>query len=241
MPGYWPAYYSRAKGCEVWDLDNRHYVDMSYMGVGACILGYAEDQIDQAVVGAIRKGSMCTLNAPEEVELAKVLVQLHPWAQMVRYTRSGGEAMTVAVRIARAYSSKDKVLFCGSHGWHDWYLSANIANSEELDGQLLPGLEPAGVPRGLKENSFAFTYNDTESFLRLLRTHGPTIGAIVIDPIRNIYPDEKFLTTIRWRSKELGIPLIVDEVSSGFRLENWEERVWHSPRTRYCCFRQGHQ
>ncbi len=218
LPDSWPAYYSHAKGCEVWDLDETHYIDMSYMGVGACILGYAEDSIDEAVIATIRKGSMCTLNAPEEVALAKELLRLHPWAQMVRYARSGGEAMTVAIRIARAYSSKDKILFCGYHGWHDWYLSANIANSRELDGQLLPGLAPAGVPRGLRETSFAFTYNDTTGFLDLLHRHRGEIGAIVIEPVRNIYPEERFLTTIRRQSSELGIPLVVDEVSSGFRL-----------------------
>ena len=140
LPDLWPAYYDKAEGCSVWDLDGKKYIDMSYMGIGACILGYANSEVDDAVMDAVRRGSMCTLNAPEEVELAEIMCKLHPWAQMVRYTRSGGEAMAVAVRIARWYSGKDKVLFREDHGWHDWYLSANLATDKALDGHLLPGL-----------------------------------------------------------------------------------------------------
>ncbi len=148
LPDLWPAYYDKAKGCEVWDLDGNQYIDMSYMGIGACILGYADDDVDNAVKEVIDKGSMTTLNAPEEVELAELLCELHPWADMVRYARTGGEAMAIAVRIARAKSGRgrDKVLFCGYHGWSDWYLAANLADDKALDGHLLPGLEPKGVP-----------------------------------------------------------------------------------------------
>ena len=150
LPEQWPSYYKKAKGVEIWDLDSNHYIDMSIMGVGACILGYADDEVNKAVKKAIDDGSMATLNSPEEVELAELLLNLHSWADMVRYTKTGGEAMAVAIRIARAYTKKDKIAFCGYHGWQDWYLSANLAESTALDGQLLPGLEPAGVPRGLK-------------------------------------------------------------------------------------------
>ena len=99
LPEQWPSYYSRAKGVEVWDLDGNKYVDMSYMGIGACILGYADPDVDVAVHAAIDAGSMTTLNCPEEVELAELLCELHPWASMVRYARGGGEAMAVAVRV----------------------------------------------------------------------------------------------------------------------------------------------
>jgi glutamate-1-semialdehyde 2,1-aminomutase len=218
LPELWPAYYKKAKGCEVWDLDGKKYIDMNYMGIGSCVLGYADDDVNSAVKQAIDKGSMSTLNAPEEVELAKVLCKIHPWAQMVRYARTGGEAMAVAVRIARAKTGKDKILFCGYHGWHDWYLSANLANDKSLDGHLLPGLEAKGVPRALKGTAIPFKYNDTEGFLKLIKKHKKEIAAVVMEPIREHYPQKGFLETIRKTTSKLNIVLIIDEISVGFRL-----------------------
>ena len=122
LPDLWPAYYSKAKGCKIWDMDGNEYIDVSYMGIGANVLGYANDQVDEAAKAAIDNGSMSTLNAPEEVYLAQKLIELHPWAGGVRYAKAGGEAMALASRIARAYTKKDIILFCGYHGWHDWYL-----------------------------------------------------------------------------------------------------------------------
>ncbi|HDH00201.1 MAG TPA: aminotransferase class III-fold pyridoxal phosphate-dependent enzyme, partial [Nitrospirae bacterium] len=131
-PGVWPAYYSKAKGAEIWDLDGNRYIDMSIAGIGANVLGYADDDVDNAVKEAITKGSSSSLNCPEEVELANLLCEIHPWADKVRYARTGGEAMAVAVRIARAHTGKDKIAFCGYHGWHDWYLSANLGTENAL-------------------------------------------------------------------------------------------------------------
>lgn len=218
LPGLWPAYYRKAKGCEIWDLGGKRYLDMSSMGVGSCILGYADDDVNRAVKSVIDGGNMATLNAPEEVELARVLLELHPWAQMVRYARGGGEAMAIAVRIARAYSKNDIVLFCGYHGWHDWYLSANIASNKALDGHLLAGLAPLGVSRKLKGTAYPFKYNDTKSFLRLINKHKNKVGAVVLEAVRNYYPEKEFIRTLRKVTRDLNIPLIVDEVSSGFRL-----------------------
>jgi glutamate-1-semialdehyde aminotransferase len=218
LPDFWPAYYDKAKGCKVWDLDGNEYIDMSYMGIGACILGYADEDINAAVKKAIDKGNMCTLNCPEEVELSELLIELHPWAGMVRYARTGGEAMAIAVRIARAKTGKDTILFCGYHGWQDWYLSANLADDEALDGHLLPGLEPKGVPRGLKGTAIPFNYNDRDGFLELMNKYKDNVGVVVMEPIRNYYPKEGFLETIREITKKLGIVLIFDEVSSGWRL-----------------------
>lgn len=218
LPDQWPAYYSKAKGCEVWDLDGKKYIDMSFMGIGACPLGYADDDVNSAVLEVIQNGNMCTLNAPEEVELANLMLELHPWAEMVRYSRGGGEAMAIAVRIARASTHKDIILFSGYHGWHDWYLSANLSDDSALDGQLLPGLKPSGVAKGMKGTSYPFFYNNTDEFLSLIAKHNDNIGAVVLEAIRNIEPSEAFLQTIKLETKKLGIPLIVDEVSSGFRM-----------------------
>ena len=133
LPDQWPAYFSKAKGCKVWDLDGKEYIDMSIMGIGTNILGYGHPEVDDAVRSTIDAGNMSTFNCPEEVYLAEKLIELHPWADMARLARSGGEANAIAIRIARAASGKDKVAICGYHGWHDWYLSANLGDDKSLD------------------------------------------------------------------------------------------------------------
>lgn len=218
LPDQWPAYYSKAKGGEIWDLEGNKYEDFVTMGIGACVLGYANDTIDNAVVDALRKGNMTSLNVPEEVDLAEKLIEIHPWAEMVRYARSGGEAMTVAVRIARAASGKDKVMFCGYHGWHDWYLAANLNEDQALDGHLLPGLEPKGVPRVLTGTSLPFKFNDIEDFNKVLDKNKSSVGVIVLEIIRNDEPDKEYLEAISNAAKENGIVFIVDEITSGWRL-----------------------
>ena len=175
LPDQWPSYYKKAKGVEIWDLDGNKFVDMSIMGIGTCILGYADEDVNKAVKDAVNLGSMATLNCPEEVELAEGLLKLHPWAGMVRYARTGGEAMAVAVRIARAYAGKDKIAFCGYHGWHDWYLAANLADDANLDGHLLPGLDPVGVPRVLKRTSIPFSYNQITELEEIVDTYARVI------------------------------------------------------------------
>lgn len=218
LPEQWPAYYSRAKGCEVWDLDGNHYYDMSLMGVGSNVLGYAYEPVDDAAKQAIDCGGMCTLNAPEEVELAELLLDLHPWADMVRYAKAGGESMSMAVRIARAYSRKDIVLVCGYHGWHDWYLAANLVKGDPLAGVHLQGLEPAGVPKELAGSNLIFHYNHLDEFKQLMEENQGKIAAVVMEPIRNDYPQNGFLTEIRRMTAQENITLIFDEISAGFRL-----------------------
>jgi len=176
LPEIWPTYFSKAKGCKVWDLDNNEFLDMSLMGVGTNILGYGNPEVDEAVNRVIADGNMSTLNSPDEVYLAEKLIALHPWADMVKFARTGGEANAIAIRIARAASGKDQVAICGYHGWHDWYLSANLGKSPQLDGHLLPGLEPNGVPRNLKNTVFTFSYNDYEQLLTIVKNNN--IGVI---------------------------------------------------------------
>ena len=218
LPDLWPAYYSKAKGVEVWDLDGNRYIDMSTNGIGACVLGAADADVNEAVKNVVESGSMSTLNAPEEVALAELLCEIHPWADMVRYARCGGEAMTVAVRIARACTCRDMIAFCGYHGWHDWYLAANLATEKALDGHLLPGLEPAGVPRGLVGTAMPFRYNHPEELEAIVNPHRADLAAIVMEPIRDHEPVPGFLETVRKTCNAIGAVLIVDEVSAGFRL-----------------------
>ena len=216
--GVWPCYFSKAKGSYIWDLDQNKYLDMSIGGIGATILGYADKHVNNAVKKSITNGVACSLNCYEEINLAQELVLLHPWSQKVRFTRSGGEAMTVAVRIARAYNNKEKILFCGYHGWEDWYISSNLGSKDQLAGHLATGLLPNGVPKKLKGMTIPFLYNDEKSFSKLMESHGNKISAIVMEPVRNMKPSPTFFKTINKYKKKYNTLLIIDEISSGFRL-----------------------
>lgn len=218
LPGLWPSYYTKAKGCEVWGLDGKHYYDFAQMGVGSCVLGYADPDVNAAVVEAIQNGSMSTLNCYEEVELAERLIDLHPWADMARFARTGGEACAIAVRIGRSASGRDKVAFCGYHGWHDWYLSANISDKAHLDEQLLPGLDPVGVPANLGNTAYPFNYNKLEELEKIVSLHGKEIGVIIMEPQRNTAPEKGFLKGVRKIADKIGAVLIFDEITSGFRM-----------------------
>ena len=215
LPDQWPAYFSRAKGCKVWDLDGNEFTDMCIMGIGTNTLGYGHEEVDAAVQETVSAGNMSTFNCPEEVYLAEKLIELHPWADMVRFARSGGEANAIAIRIARAASGKDKVAICGYHGWHDWYLSANLGDDASLDGHLLPGLEPNGVPRNLKGTVFTFNYNNYAELEALIAAQ--EIGVIKMEVSRNQGPQDNFLHKVRKLATEHGIVLIFDECTSGFR------------------------
>ena len=215
LPDRWPSYFSKAKGCIVWDLDGNKFVDMSIMGVGTNILGYGHPEVDKAVQQVLEQGNMSTFNCPEEVYLAERLVELHPWADMVRFARSGGEANAIAIRIARAASGKTKVAICGYHGWHDWYLAANLGDEGSLDGQLLPGIEPKGVPEILKDTVLTFNYNDFDNLYKLVREYD--IGVIKMEVSRSMKPQTGFLESVRNLASDKNIVLIFDECTSGFR------------------------
>ena len=217
LPDMWPSYFSKAKGCEVWDLDGNKFIDMSVMGIGTNILGYGNEEVDAAVMKTVNAGNMSTFNCPEEVFLAEKLVEMHPWSEMVKFARSGGEANALAIRIARAASGKDQVAVCGYHGWHDWYLSVNL-NSDSKDGlsdHLLPGLTPTGVPHNLKDTVFPFTYNNFDELKSLVSEKN--IGVIKMEVVRNLGPESGFLKKVRQLATDNGIVLIFDECTSGFR------------------------
>ncbi|MDO8997144.1 MAG: aminotransferase class III-fold pyridoxal phosphate-dependent enzyme [Sediminibacterium sp.] len=215
LPDFWPSYFSRAKGCSVWDLDNNEFVDMSIMGIGTNTLGYGYDAVDTAVIETVKKGNMSTLNCPEEVYLAEKLIEINPWAEMVRFARSGGEANSISIRIARAASGRDKVAICGYHGWHDWYLSANHNGSDDLSSHLIGGLSPRGVPKNLKDTVFPFNYNNFNELLEIVNNN--EIGVIKMEVLRNIAPEDDFLHKVRKLATDKNIVLIFDECTSGFR------------------------
>jgi glutamate-1-semialdehyde 2,1-aminomutase len=215
LPEQWPAYFSRTQGCKVWDLDGREYIDMCIMGIGTNTLGYSHPEVDAAVLATVKAGNMSTLNCPEEVYLAEKLIEMHPWAGMARLARSGGEANAIAIRIARAAAGRYKVAICGYHGWHDWYLAANLGDEKNLAGHLLPGLEPNGVPDPLRGSVLPFNYNNYAELEALVNQHD--IGVIKMEVSRNVGPADGFLQKVRELATRRNIVLIFDECSSGFR------------------------
>lgn len=229
-PEQWPAYYEQAIGCEVTDTDGRRFIDMSHCGILSCILGFADPDVNAAVIRRVNMGAMSTQQTADEVELARLLIQIHPWAQQARFQRGGGDAMTVAVRIARASTGRSRLAVCGYHGWHDWYLAANVApgtptassgpanSPRQLDGHLLPGLQPTGVPKELGGTIATFRYNRLDELDTAIRECGSDLAGIVMEPTRGIDPEPGFLEGVRERADRARVPLIFDEISSGWRM-----------------------
>lgn len=215
LPEQWPAYFSRAKGCRIWDLDGREHIDMSIMGIGTNILGYGQQEVDSAVALTIAAGNMSTLNCPEEVWLAERLVAMHPWADMARFARSGGEANAIAIRIARAATGRETIAICGYHGWHDWYLATNLQNESGLEEHLLPELEANGVPKSLAGSVQPFSYNRLDQLEAIASRHD--LAAVKMEVQRTKPPEPGFLEGVRELCKHRGIVLIFDECTSGFR------------------------
>lgn len=215
LPSGWPNYFKKTRGCEVWDTDNNKYYDLSLMGVGTNTLGYSNNHVNQMVKKVIKLGNMSTLNCPEEVLLAEKLIELHPWAKKVKLARTGGEANSIAIRIARAASGKDNVAFCGYHGWHDWYLATNLKKNKNLNDHLLKDIPVKGVPFELNKTIFPFKYNDYAGLERLVQKQN--IGVICMEVMRNQAPENNFLEKVRKLANKKKIVLIFDECTSGFR------------------------
>ena len=217
LPGLWPTYYKKAKGYKIWDLENKRYYDFAGMGVTCCVLGYSDKDLNKAIYKGLNNGSMTTLNATEEIDLAKELIKIHKWAGMAKFCKSGGEACMVAIRIARAFTKKQNIAFCGYHGWHDWYLAANLQKSTNLDKQLLPGLKTDGVSNSFKGSIKPFNYNDIKSFKKLFLKKNNNIGVVIMEPMRGIKPKQKFLQKIKKIAEKNNAILIFDEITTGFK------------------------
>ena len=215
-PGVAPTFFQHAKGPRLWDVDGQEYIDYG-MSVSACILGYADSRVNAAVRAQIDDGVQSSLNHPLEIELAQRLCETIACAEMVRFAKGGGEACTVAVRIARGVTGRDKVLFCGYHGWHDWYLAANLNDEGSLAQHLLPGIEPLGVPRSLAGMVFPFPYGDVAALERLLARHAGEVACVIMEPMRSELPPPGYLQQVRQLTQRHDVVLIFDEVTTGFR------------------------
>lgn len=215
--GVSPLYASRAKGARFWDVDGHEYIDWAG-GIRAIILGYCDPVVDDAVKSQIDRGTMYTVNHEIEIELAEELTRTVPCAEMVRYVKTGGEACAMAVRIARGVTGRDVVLFCGYHGWHDWYLAANLSADASLNEHLFPGIEPIGVPRSLEDTAVPFPYGDLNALGELLDAHRGRVACVIMEPLRSALPPEGYLEGVQELAREHDAVLIFDEVSTGFRL-----------------------
>ncbi len=216
IPDLWPTYFQKAKGVTVWDLDGKKYIDMAQMGIGSSILGYSNKSVNFEVNKAIKKGVSTTLNSREEYTLARKLLSLNKDFSSVKFARSGGEALAMAVRIARAYYKDAKIAFSGYHGWFDWYLATNLQNKSNLNNHLLPGLSTKGVPSSLKGSIYPFSYDDVKDFQKLTKKH-KDIKIIVIESGRFDFPNKKFVREIMKFVKKNKVILICDEITTGFR------------------------
>jgi glutamate-1-semialdehyde 2,1-aminomutase len=214
LPILWPTYYSRSKDICVWDLENNKFLDMAQMGMGVSILGYANNYVDNKVKKAISKGINSTLNCKEEYDLAKKILKYDKFADQVKFAKGGGEAMSLAVRFARAKTGKDIIAFSGYHGWHDWYLAANLKNKNKLKEHLLPGLEPLGVPKNLKDTVFGFEYNNLKELKKINKKN---LAAIIIEGCRYKYPTKEFIRELHKICSKNKVCLIIDEITSGWR------------------------
>ncbi len=215
--GVSPVYAQRAKGSRFIDVDGNEYIDW-VNAVGAIILGHTDEVVDSAVKEQIDLGSIFTVNSPLELELAELLNETIPSSEMVRYTKGGGEACSVAARIARGVTDRDKILICGYHGWHDWYQAANYGVDPESGEYPFAGIEPTGVPKLLAGTVIPFTYGDLDLLSNLMSEHEGDVAAIMMEPARSELPEPGYLEAVQELARSYGALLIFDEVSCGWRL-----------------------
>lgn len=216
-PEIWPENYLKAKGQVVYTSDDKIYLDYSIGGIGATTLGFACDEVDKEVIKQVKNGSASSLNSQVELECTKKLKKAIPWIENARYTRSGGEANALSIRIARSATGRDRVLFSGYHGWHDWYLSA--AFEHKMGNHLLDDLPISGVPKALAGTAIPFDYGNHKQFLDLIEEY-EDLAAVILEPMRYTLPNISFLNLISQECKKRGIILIFDEISCGFRFNN---------------------
>ncbi|KUO63709.1 aminotransferase class III [bacterium BRH_c32] len=198
--GVSPKYLVKGKGVHVWDVDGNEYIDYN-MGIGPLSLGYAYDKIDNAIKEQLEDGITFSLMHPLEVEVAEMIKEIIPNAEAVRYSKTGADVTSAAIRLARAYTGKNKVLCCGYHGWHDWYVSVTARN--------------AGIPEAVQAISFTFNYNDFDSVINSI---DDDTAAIILEPVVFAEPKDNFLHKIAELCEKKNIVLIFDEMWTGFRM-----------------------
>lgn len=205
-PGQWikgvaPKYLAKGKGSHVWDVDGNEYIDYM-MAVGPLSLGYAYPRVDEAIKKQLEDGITFSMMHPLEVEVAELMRDIIPNAEAVRYSKTGADATSAAIRLARAYTNKNKVLCCGYHGWHDWYIAVTARNH--------------GIPEAVQAISYTFNYNDIDSVKNSL---DDDVAAIILEPVVFQEPKDDFLQKLADLCDKKGIVLIFDEMWTGFRMD----------------------
>lgn len=198
--GIAPKYLVKGKGSHVWDVDGNEYIDYN-MAIGPLILGYAYPAVDEAIKRQLEDGITFSLMHPLEVEVAEIIRSVIPNAEAVRFSKSGADVTSAAIRIARAYTGKNRVLCCGYHGWHDWYVSTIARNT--------------GIPGAVKDLTYTFGYNDIESLASAI---GDDVAAVILEPVVFEAPVDNFLHKVAEICRENGVILIFDEMWTGFRI-----------------------
>jgi glutamate-1-semialdehyde 2,1-aminomutase len=199
--GISPLFIERARGCHVWDLDGNRYIDL-VSSLASVTLGYGEPCVNAAVRKQLKKGVSFSLPGVLEAEVAEMICQLVPSAEMVRFGKNGTDATTAAVRLARAYTGKDRIVVCGYHGWQDWYIGSTSRNK--------------GVPKATSDLTEVFKYNDLES-LRKILSEKDDVACVVMEPMNMNTPNKGFLEGVRELTKKHGVILVFDETITGFR------------------------
>ncbi len=215
--GVSPIFAERAKGAYFWDIDGNKYLDMT-MAVNTLILGYCDPDVDKAVMEQLKKSTIFSILHPVEVELAQEIVKIIPCAEMVRFGKSGGEADAVAIRIARGFTERDKVVFCGYHGWHDWYIAANLESADALNKHLLPDMPTKGIPKCLKGTAIPFEYNNLSSLKKVLEKNSKEVACVIMEASKASLPQKGFLEGVKELAHKYGALFIFDEINTGFRL-----------------------
>lgn len=216
--GFAPAYARRGKGCRIWDVDGNSFIDYT-MGVGPLSLGYCHDVVDDAIRAQLADGITFSLMHPLEVEVAELVRDVVPHVESVRYSKTGCDVTSAAVRLARAYTGRDTILCCGYHGWHDWYIGVTDRN--------------VGIPRAVRDLTYTFAYNDLQSVLDAVDEN---VAAIILEPTVFDMPESDFLQELRRVCDQCGCLLIFDEMWTGFRVALGGAQEYFDVRADLVCF-----
>lgn len=200
--GVSPYFIQRAKGSRAWDLDGNEYIDF-VCSLASVTLGYNDPDVTHAVREQLESGVIFSLPHPIEAEVAELICEMVPCAEMVRFGKNGSDATSGAIRLARAFTGRDRVAVCGYHGWQDWYIGSTARNR--------------GVPKATQQLTHTFTYNDLESLDRLLLEHSGDFAAVILEPMNVAYPSSGFLEGVKDLAQEHGALLVFDETITGFR------------------------
>lgn len=216
-----PLFIERGCGGRVWDVDGNEYVDL-VLGLLPVVLGYADPDVDDAVRAQLGRGVTFSLATELEIELAETLRRLIPCAEMVRYGKNGSDVTSAAVRVARAFTGRDRIACCGYHGWHDWYIGSTTRD--------------LGVPKAVRELTSTFPYNDAEALDRLLRAHPGEFAAVVMEPVALTEPAPGFLQAVAELARKAGAVLVFDEIVTGFRLSLGGAQAHYGVTPDLACF-----